>query len=71
MYSRTKDGRGECDRNLEEEERSEGGGQGCRQIGSNRRIIETFQVSAAWTVSMTTEATTAASVRDANDPSSA
>ena len=35
---------------------------------TNRRTVETFQGSAAWTVSSAFEATTAAPVRDAEDP---
>ena len=34
----------------------------------NRRTVETFQGSAAWTVFSAFEATTAALVRDAEDP---
>ena len=34
----------------------------------NRRTIESFQSSAAWTVSSAFEATTAAPVSDAEDP---
>ena len=61
-------GRGECGYNPAEEERGGGGRQGCRRIGGNRRTVETFQGSAAWTVSSAFEATTAAPVGDAEDP---
>ena len=54
--------------NPAEEERGGGGRQGCRCIGGNRRTVETFQGSTAWTVSSAFEATTAAPVRDAEDP---
>ena len=68
IYGRMEEGRGECGLNPAEEERGGGGRQGCRRIGGDRRTVETFQGSAAWTVSSTTEATTAAPGRDAEDP---
>ena len=37
-------------------ERGRGGRQGCRCIGGNRRTVETFQGSAAWTISSVFEA---------------